>query len=528
MSFFVYELFSFVPEANAALLAGEEGLSNLVTSIGIADNFMTHYQNLYQKEPFLKDKIMISGLLTNWEIGMQCDCLRFLHDAGASGLIIIPLPDHAAEFDRTFLQMADQLRLPVIQMVPQVQKWSYSEVIDLVMQGILQKSQRQYQLSYSALMKLASIPKNQDREHAMLEILCKNAMLSIALLDGNFALQYQAVPSKELAGVFEEPQFFRRLHKALPIERGTVQIVNGPLVYFTSQRIFLPKTNIKYLLVASEAGPIPPAQQSWVSEVVSFFFAVWDSSKCGEDSLAQSIMRHDRVEAQALAKSLHVDLKDISILYLYFPSKRLTDREMSVHFMKIEQYFRQFSFRPIMARSDSHIAIFLESPSYPIDFSDFTRAFQGELDLFDDRFFLFAHMQQDLPSGDFFDMVVRNIEYAQKVYPRKKVYTLQELQFVNTCVEAVQQGGMAVERYQIYIRPQKKGLAMTDELWNTLAVYLLDADGKIEQTANYLYISISTVKYRIKRIHEYLGYNIHKMPEAYHLYTAMAILRLTA
>ena len=168
MSFFVYELFSFVPEANAALLAGEEGLSNLVTSIGIADNFMTHYQNLYQKEPFLKDKIMISGLLPNWEIGMQCDCLRFLHDAGASGLIIIPLPDHAAEFDRTFLQMADQLRLPVIQMVPQVQKWSYSEVIDLVMQGILQKSQRQYQLSYSALMKLASIPKNQDREHAML------------------------------------------------------------------------------------------------------------------------------------------------------------------------------------------------------------------------------------------------------------------------------------------------------------------------------------------------------------------------
>ena len=78
MSFCVSDIFTLVPQNNVTLLAGEEGLCRIITSIGIADAFETHYRNLYSKEPFLQDKIMVSCLLPNWTTETQCDCLHFL------------------------------------------------------------------------------------------------------------------------------------------------------------------------------------------------------------------------------------------------------------------------------------------------------------------------------------------------------------------------------------------------------------------------------------------------------------------
>ena len=523
MSFCVSDIFTLVPQNNVTLLAGEEGLCRIITSIGIADAFETHYRNLYSKEPFLQDKIMVSCLLPNWTTETQCDCLHFLQNAGASGLILIPLPDHPQGFEEPFLRTADELNIPVILMVPERQKWSYSEVIYLIMKGILNKDKPSYKLSYAALMELANLPAGQEREYAMLEILCKNARLSVALLDGGFSPKYQVSYNKDGNEVFTS----ELLTAAREAKKGIYEQRNKQRAFFSNQRVFLAKSQIKYLLIVSDSGPIDPEQQSWVSDVVSFFFAAWDGSKSGEDSLAEAIMQNNQVEAQTLAKSLHVNLKQLKIAYMYFPGKNLSQREMAAHFLKIEQYFYQLSFKPIMTISGQAIVVFLEAPSYPIDFSDFTRVFQGVMEQFNNDFFLVAHMQEDIVNVDFC-MITENIYYARKVYPHKRVYTLQEIQFVHSCAEDLRCGGEAFNNNIELIRLQTKGQVMTDELWNTLAVYLLDADGKNEQAAGYLFIHISTLKYRLKRIQECLGHSIHKMPEVYNLYKALAIMRLTA
>nr|WP_325195287.1 PucR family transcriptional regulator [uncultured Oscillibacter sp.] len=525
MSFLVSEIFTLASMEDAVLVAGESGLTNPIVSVGIADNFYSKYRNLHENQQFLKNKIMLTSRLPEWPLDDQCNCLRFLYQAGASGLILFQLPDHTQPLNLVFLQTANELRFPVIQMPPQ--KWSYSDVIHLITQAILHKTHKHCQLSYSALMKLANVPENQRNEHVLLDVLCENAEASIALFDSDFVLRHWAVHSGCPAKIFEDPGFQCHIRTSGETELDTFQTQDGRLLYYSSQRIFLPNSSIKYVAAVSDTGPIPSEQQKWISEVISFFFVAWDINKYGRNSLAQAILKQDRVAAQALAKNLHMKLSDLSILYLYFPTCKLSDQEMNARFLKIEQYFLQLSFRPIMATADAYIAVFLESPPYSVELSDFTDAFQKKLGEFDDQFILFSHMQQNIAAEDFFCSVAENMAYARKVYPHKTVYTLQEILFVQSCIEIVHQGQEAVNRYLNVTKPQMKNTNLPDELWNTLAVYLLDADGSVDATASYLYVHTSTVKYRIKRLNEYLGYNIRKMPENYSLYIALAITRLT-
>lgn len=63
-------------------------------------------------------------------------------------------------------------------------------------------------------------------------------------------------------------------------------------------------------------------------------------------------------------------------------------------------------------------------------------------------------------------------------------------------------------------------------LQKTLAVFLLDGASSVTKTAQLLYLHKNTVKYRIKRIADLLGYHPGKMPEAAALYQAVAVQRL--
>ena len=64
------------------------------------------------------------------------------------------------------------------------------------------------------------------------------------------------------------------------------------------------------------------------------------------------------------------------------------------------------------------------------------------------------------------------------------------------------------------------------DLAETLAVFLLDGESSVTMTSELLYLHKNTVKYRIRRISNLLGYKPDKMPEMLELYKACAVKRL--
>lgn len=57
-------------------------------------------------------------------------------------------------------------------------------------------------------------------------------------------------------------------------------------------------------------------------------------------------------------------------------------------------------------------------------------------------------------------------------------------------------------------------------------MFLLDCDSSVTRTAEMLFLHKNTIKYRLQRISDLLGYRIGKMPETIELYRGAAIYRL--
>ncbi len=65
-----------------------------------------------------------------------------------------------------------------------------------------------------------------------------------------------------------------------------------------------------------------------------------------------------------------------------------------------------------------------------------------------------------------------------------------------------------------------------DTLLETLETFIIDANGNIDKSAEMLYVHKGTVKYRLKRINEILGFDMRKMPESLTIYKALALYRI--
>ena len=66
----------------------------------------------------------------------------------------------------------------------------------------------------------------------------------------------------------------------------------------------------------------------------------------------------------------------------------------------------------------------------------------------------------------------------------------------------------------------------SDELLETLAIYLIDCDAQLNKAASTLYLHRNTVSYRLNKIKQLSGTDFTKMPAAYDYYSAAALWRV--
>jgi DNA-binding PucR family transcriptional regulator len=67
---------------------------------------------------------------------------------------------------------------------------------------------------------------------------------------------------------------------------------------------------------------------------------------------------------------------------------------------------------------------------------------------------------------------------------------------------------------------------LKSELDDTLAVFLLDSGSCMELCAKQMFLHLNTIKYRLNRINERLGFRVGHLPELLSLYTAVALRRI--
>ena len=114
---------------------------------------------------------------------------------------------------------------------------------------------------------------------------------------------------------------------------------------------------------------------------------------------------------------------------------------------------------------------------------------------------------------------------AVDIYPTRRLYTSGDIRFSKSCRQVIQEGKAALDACLGAIAPVQKDSEALD-LAETLSVFLLDGEMSVTLTAELLHFHKNTVKYRLRRISDLLGYRADKMPELLTLYKACAVKRL--
>lgn len=269
-------------------------------------------------------------------------------------------------------------------------------------------------------------------------------------------------------------------------------------------------------------------------EVIQMFSSIWkyDFETETEDELVRAIINDQPLTMNRIAKKYFIDLKRIRVMWVLKSRRKSAERQEELaaalewQKKKIQCFLKENGKNVLVDTFDNGVVAFMDDAPFSEMETPLAETFMEQFGEPDEILIWCGGMDSTKAVRSAYRMIEDSFETICKLYPAKKVFTEGELEFALECLRIMEKGENAIERYQqslFSLMGQKDERGMID----TLSVYLLDANRSISATAGLLYLHDSTVKYRLNKIKQRLGYDMDMMPGAYYLYLAVALKRLT-
>ena len=529
MSVTVADLLKLPSLRNARVAAGKGGLKKPVLSISVLEYADPNpiQDELFQNVEFYGSEIVITGFMNiPRDVEAQCVNVRRLAAVGEVGLILFYVGVFMPKVDQALLDLADELDFPLIVMPEHQKNQRYSEVICEVMEAIFRDQNSAAGLVGDILQQISLLPEYQRTMDVVLRMLSDRIRTSAALADSNRHVLSAANWPRTLE---LEPDKVLPALSVLPEPDGSpMELEHGRFLLYRCPLSDLAAANMELFLL-KEGDPLRPETVRQAAEAVRLSVNLWgrghDREVMGE--LVRAILRDEPLKMRRLADIFSVDVASIHSMWL-------------LHGVPNQKERFQREALPLVEDALSHVCNTLVADYYEGDlviFMDWTEEAAGPLGIAEAlcRQLESAGLDavlitcQDLPTTADVRRAYLTIrgshDDALRIWPGRRRYTLQEMEFAHTCRETIGQGEGAVRQTLApldTLRAHREGT----ELARTLAVYLLDAACSVTQTAQLLYLHKNTVKYRLQQINGRLGYPAGKLPEIFSLYTACAVGRM--
>ena len=246
----------------------------------------------------------------------------------------------------------------------------------------------------------------------------------------------------------------------------------------------------------------------------------------------RAIINDQPLTMNRIAKKYFIDLKRIRVMWVLKSRRKSAERQEELtaalerQKKKIQCFLKENGKNVLVDTFDNGVVAFMDDAPFPEMETPLAETFMEQSGEPDEILIWCGGMDSTKAVRSAYRMIEDSFETICKLYPAKKVFTEGELEFALECLRIMEKGENAIERYQqslFALVGQMDERGMID----TLSVYLLDANRSISATAGLLYLHDSTVKYRLNKIKQRLGYDMDMMPGAYYLYLAVALKRLT-
>ena len=526
MSITLKDILSRPTLSGSIVRAGESGLINIVSGIGIIDQFDkdVNYDEVFSTSKYLLGEVLLSSYFITFPLDVKMDCIRFLHRVGASGLIVMNVGFFAKEIESEVIETAASLHFPLIQLPSN--KHACSELITQIMEIIIEDKKSQDYWTNIILQYIAHLPEKERSIDVLTDIISQYTHTSIGLYDSKMNLLYGTDWARDSFKPLSDDRYHAALHCNLEDGNSSFLSNEGTRYHFCCKPFLFDYSTIKNLCVISAQGPVSQAQFHQVAEAIKLYISIWEKGDFDHGALCRALINNEPLKAQRLAQLLGLALDEVKAMLIFSVSQTVKSSINCVK-TKIENYFTERRIIPIMDSADNTIIVFITASDDGIDHCNFCKETDIAFSLWADIDTLFIHLST-YSAGiykDIFDSYTTCQEYMHKIFPLRKTFHSGELPFLLECV-SIATNKSASDHLLSVLAPVSEISTTMPDLLETLTVFFIDADSSVDKAAELLYVHKGTIKYRIKRANEIFGFDIRKNPESITIYKALAVYRI--
>ena len=527
MSITVADVMKLPSMRGAKVLGGTGGLTRIVSSISVLEyaQVTAVQKELFDHIEFLGNELAITGFMNNPDdVELQCTNLRRMAEIGEVGVILFYVGIVMKKVDRQLVDVADELNFPLICMPVGQMNQRYSEVICEVMELIYRDQMASTSLVSELLEQAAGLTVHQRTVDSMLRMLADRLHASVVLMDSSRRVLNEAAWPRSFDHAIKE-----RLTAADFPALATWRYDSAMNIHIYRDSIQTQDRHAMDLLLFKEGDPLDVVITRQAVEVVQLTVSIWsekhDRIVIGE--LVRAILQDEPMKMRRLADIFHVDVASINSMWI-ISGEGLQDRERLAEVLEvIRRDTEAYSATAIADIYDEEMVLFMIGPGNIQDVRALTEVIGHELSE--------RRIHATLTRCHALNTTTRvreaflshqtGMSAVKRIFPGRWAYTLEQIDFAQHCRELIGRGERAVDEALRSIGALLQDGVET-HLLETLECYLLDAQMSITQTSEKMFLHKNTIKYRIQRIADQLGFVPGEFPESIPLFTACALNRL--
>jgi len=527
MSIIVSDVLKLPSMRGARVLGGEKGLGKIVSSISVLEyaQINTMQTELLANIDFVGNELAITGFMNNPDdVELQCTNIRRMAAIGEVGVILFYVGIVMKKVDQKLIDVANELDFPLIALPEGQMNQRYSEVIGEVMELIHRDQMSSTSIVSELLEQASGLPVHQRTVDSMLRMLANRIRASVVLMDASRRVLNEAAWPTALSSDMKQ-----ELTVAQFPEKGRWLLHDRLGIHIYRDSIQTRDNHSMDMLIFKEGEPLDVVFTRQAVELVQLAVSIWsdrhDSIVVGE--LVRAILQDEPMKMRRLADIFHVDIASLNSMWLLSADVSEDKKRLNEIIDDVRHETLIYSASTIADIYDDVLVIFMIGPGSMQDIRALTEAIELKLD---------EHsIRATLVRGHALNTTTRvregflchqsSIEAAKKVFPNQRVFNLEQIAFVQQCQELIGRGERAVEEARRCLGSLETEGAEAN-LLGTLECYLLDAQMSVTQAAEKMFLHKNTIKYRIQRIADHLGFLPGEFPDTMPVYTACALNRL--
>ncbi|MCR4708949.1 MAG: PucR family transcriptional regulator [Clostridiales bacterium] len=521
---------------DAEIVAGMGGLENVVTAVTVME--YSSYSDVLEKESKVHSKtavdmIDVQDVLFNNQdyegsdiliTAFSClmnepkNILAHIKDSfslGEAGVIIYYFDLFVKELDQRVIDFADEVGYPIIVMPRDQFQLRYSEAIAEISELIAVDKNKNEYFGSSIMETLVSLPKNQQNISTLLRLLSNYLHLTIALTENDWRLRAFAGWPKILERDIDD--ILGRISSGSynePFEIVNMEDVPGGKVH----------------LIVTGTDGFKKSTVEQITDVVRLYLKMTSDDSheiIGSGQLIRAIIGDDPIRMRKIAKNMGIDSSRLTNMMIYRdPRLFMPQGETIINEVKENLTNNCHDFAVDIYSGD--VVAFLDDgiSSHWLSTLEMLNDSMREKGM--EPICVYARNLAD-PSEvrEAYQNVTSYLDDARRLYTKAYIISYHEILFAKQMRDIISLGEERI-REEMDILSRLEGFygESGKEIADTLTSFYFDSYMSISETADNLFVHANTVKYRLKKVSEFIGCRVTDMPEMMELYKALALKRL--